>query len=66
MRVAQDISQDELAHRSGFHRTYVGMLERGERSPSIDTIFDLADTLNVKPSELIAEVERAYRKASRN
>lgn len=32
LRLQQNISQDELAHRCGFYRTYIGMVERAERS----------------------------------
>lgn len=45
-------SQEELARKSGLHRTYVGAVERGERNISIDNIERLAKTLNVNPSEL--------------
>jgi len=46
------ISQEELAHRSGLHRTYVSDLERGSRNPSIDSIEKLARALQVSVSKL--------------
>lgn len=52
------ITQDELAHRSNLDRTFVGLLERGQRKPSLDTIFALSRGLGMRPSELIAEVEK--------
>lgn len=52
------ITQDELAHRSNLDRTFVGLLERGQRKPSLDTIFALSRGLGIRPSELIAEVEK--------
>lgn len=55
------ITQDELAHRSNLDRTFVGLLERGQRKPSLDTIFALSRGLEIRPSELIAEVEKRYR-----
>jgi len=43
-----DISQEALGFRAGLHRTEVGLLERGERVPRIDTLMKLACALGVK------------------
>jgi transcriptional regulator with XRE-family HTH domain len=61
LRKSRSLSQDELAARSGYHRTYIGFLERGQKSPSLRTIFDLSATLNVSPSRLIRATERTAR-----
>jgi len=37
-RTSLGISQEELAHRAGLHRTYISDLERGARNPSIESI----------------------------
>ena len=58
IRTIKKISQDELAEKSGYHRNYIGMLERGEKSPSLRTIFNLAATLGVTASALIIQVEK--------
>jgi transcriptional regulator with XRE-family HTH domain len=58
IRNTRSMSQDDLGAKSGYHRTYIGMLERGEKSPSLRTIFDLASTLGVSPSEIVKQVER--------
>ena len=42
----------------GCHQTYIGMLEWGEKSPSLRTIFNLAFTLKVDSSEIVKQVER--------
>lgn len=47
-RQAMNISQEELAYRSGLHRTYIGMVERAERSISLQNAKKIADALNVK------------------
>jgi transcriptional regulator with XRE-family HTH domain len=41
-------SQEEVGFRSGLHRTEIGLLERGERLPRIDTLLKLAGALCVK------------------
>ena len=57
VRLECGLSQEALADASGYDRTYIGMLERGESSPSLHTIFDLATVLKVKPSELMKKIE---------
>jgi transcriptional regulator with XRE-family HTH domain len=52
------LSQEELASRSGLHRTYVGGIERGERNPSYMNILRIAEALGEQPSELLATAER--------
>ena len=59
IRESRGLSQEELAARAGYHRTYIGQLERGEKSPSLRTIFNLSSTLQVNPSVLIRRVERS-------
>ena len=56
-REEKAVSQEALAYIGGFHRTYIGQLERGEKSPSLRTIFALAGSLDVTPSNLLKEVE---------
>lgn len=46
------ISQEELAYRAGFHRTYIGMIERAERNITLSNIKRLADALGVELKEL--------------
>lgn len=47
------ISQEELAHRAGVHRTYLGGVERGERNISLVNIVKIATALRVAPDKLL-------------
>ena len=50
LRHASGLSQEELAHRAGLNRNYVGLLERAANSPTLDTIERLAAELAVDPA----------------
>jgi transcriptional regulator with XRE-family HTH domain len=50
------LSQEELAARSGLHRTYVGSVERGERNISVDNMEQLAAALSLDVLDLLAVV----------
>ena len=52
------MSQEELGAKSGYHRTYIGLLERGEKSPSLRTLFNLALTLRVEAFEIVRQTEK--------
>lgn len=57
LRNEKGISQEELGFESGYHRTYISMLERGKKSPSLKTIFQLAKALDVKPSDIMERLQ---------
>jgi transcriptional regulator with XRE-family HTH domain len=61
IRHGNKVSQDDLGAKSGYHRTYIGQLERGEKSPSLRTLFNLAASLGVPLSTMVKSVERALR-----
>lgn len=46
------ISQEELGFRCGVYRTYVGAIERGEKSPTLTTIEKLSEGLNISIANL--------------
>ena len=60
-REALGITQDALAMRSELDRTYISMLERGLRKPSLQTVFSLAKSLEIEVTELIREVENDWK-----
>lgn len=59
LRKNAGLSQEKLAELAGYDRTYISLLERGLRQPTITTIFDLSEALGVNPSLLIKKVEDA-------
>lgn len=52
LRKASDLSQKQLGELTGFHHNYVGMIERGERNPSLENIEVFANTFEMSLSEL--------------
>ncbi len=52
-----NLSQEELAFEAGLHRTYISLLERGIKSPTLNVLFRLADALDIPASEFIQEIE---------
>lgn len=52
------MSQELLGFESGYHRTYISMLERGKMNPSLRTILSIAAALDVPAAQLIADVEK--------
>jgi transcriptional regulator with XRE-family HTH domain len=57
VRSQKKISQNQLAHSAELDRTYISLLERGLRKPTIETLFKIAEALNMKPSALIQKIE---------
>ena len=57
-REKKKLSQEKLAELCDLDRTYISLLERGLRQPTLTTIFRLSKSLNITPSELILEVEK--------
>ena len=64
-RQAKGLSQESLALTCGRDRTYISMLERGKRQPTLETIFRLAEGLEVAPSELVIAVEAGLARRKR-
>lgn len=58
LRTERGWSQEELAHRSGLHRNYVGGVERGELNPSLASLHKLARAFGVNASVLLIRAEQ--------
>lgn len=52
------ISQEKLGELAGIHRTYVGMIERGEKNITLSNIFKVSKALGLNPSELLKLAEQ--------
>lgn len=52
LREQQGLSQEKLAAAAGLHRTYIGMVERLERNPSLVCIHKIANGLGVDVKQL--------------
>lgn len=56
-RKERGFTQEQVAFESGYHPTYIGQLERGQKSPSLRAILGLARVLKLQGAELIRRVE---------
>jgi len=54
LRLARNLSQEELAFKARMHRTYLGGIERGERNPSLKNIEAIAKALDITLSQLFS------------
>jgi transcriptional regulator with XRE-family HTH domain len=58
-RTARKLTQGTLAKATGVSVSYISMLERGQRSPPLETMEALAKALRVSPLSLLEEPSRA-------
>jgi transcriptional regulator with XRE-family HTH domain len=57
VRKEAGLTQEQLAHAAEIDRTFVSLIERGERQPTVRVLFKLADALETPPSRLIELTE---------
>jgi len=58
-RAINGLSQEEVGHRGGLHRNYVGAIERGEINPTFRVLLKLERGLAIPLSELMERYEDA-------
>lgn len=58
LRQERGLSQEALADLAGLSANYIGDTERGERNVSVRALWQIADGLDVSPSELFRTAER--------
>ena len=56
LRRARSLSQEALALESDLDRTFISLMERGLRQPSLTTVLQLSGPLGVEPDALVALV----------
>ena len=56
-------SQELTSGLAGIGRTHLSAIERGERKPTLDTFFKISDALQIRPRDLIAQIEEAIKEA---
>lgn len=56
-REQKKLSQEVISGLAGIGRTHLSAIERGERKPTLETFFKIAEALNIRPSALMAEIE---------
>lgn len=56
LRILLNISQEQLAERAGLHRTYIGMIERGEKNITLINIKKISNGLGVSVNELLDDL----------
>lgn len=57
-REAAGMSQERLAFEAGVHRTYISLLERDKKSPTLNVLFRICKALDLSAAELVARVEQ--------
>lgn len=53
LRREAGLTQEEVAARSGFSQQYISGLERGQRNPTVVTLFELSQAIGVTPIDLL-------------
>ncbi len=59
IRKEKGLSQDVLSGLAGIARTHLTMIETGSKQANFETIWRIANALEMKPSELVAQIENA-------
>lgn len=52
-RIERGLSQEELAFKSNLDRTFISMLERGQRQPSLTSILSISASLGISAAEIV-------------
>ena len=60
LREREGLTQEKLALISGLDRTYISLLERGLRTPTVKTLWSSCSALNIDPSEFVLKLEVAF------
>ena len=56
-RRKKGVSQEVLSGLADIGRTHLSAIERGERKPTLETLFRLSNALDVRMSDIVREIE---------
>lgn len=56
-RQKKNLSQERLADLCNIDRTYISLLEREKRNPTVEVVFRISRCFDMKPSEFLKKVE---------
>mgnify|MGYP003415509187 FL=1 len=57
-RKKKGVSQEVLSGLADIGRTHLSAIERGERKPTLETLYRISTALNVSMSDIVKEIER--------
>lgn len=57
-RLRKGMSQEVLSGLAGLDRTHYSKIERGLRSPTLDTLFKIAQALDIPPNDIVRQIEQ--------
>ncbi|MBE6880935.1 MAG: helix-turn-helix transcriptional regulator [Ruminococcaceae bacterium] len=58
LREKKGLSQEVVSGLADIGRTHLSAIERGERKPTLETLFKIAQALDVKPSDIVILIEQ--------
>ena len=58
-RNKKNVSQEVLSGLAGIGRSHLSAIERGERKPTLETLYKICSALNVKMSDVIIQIEKS-------
>ena len=62
LREQKKQSQELVSGFAGIGRTHLSAIERGQRKPTLNTLFKIAEALDIKPSIIVAAIEEELEK----
>ena len=65
IRKSRKMSQEVLSGLTGLARSHLSMIENGEKHPNFETIWRIANTLEIAPHELVQAIEDHIKKSNK-
>lgn len=66
LRKEKGLSQDVLSSLAGIARTHLTMIENGSKQANFETLWRIATALEIRPSELVAQIEERIERAEKH